>query len=214
MKAIIIGASGLIGKKLLSLIENDNYFDIIEVWARKPLKTNNHKTVVKIIDFNQFPDMTDTNAVFCCIGTTIKKAGSQEAFRKVDFDIPVSIAEQCQKSKVEKLFVISSLGANQASGNNYLKTKGEMEIALTLFNIPTIIILRPSMLLGKREEFRFGELIGKFIIQFIGFFLLGKMKKYRGIQALTVAHSMLNIAKKSNTGITILESDKIENLGR
>lgn len=212
MKAIIIGATGLIGQNLLTLLESDNFYDEIEIWVRKPLKTSSSKVKVKIVDFDKITETAsiNANAVFCCVGTTIKKAKTQEAFRKVDFDIPVSIAKLCQDAKVEKFIVISSLGANKDSKNNYLRVKGEMETEISSLNIQTIKILRPALLMGKRDEFRPGELIGKFIMQMIGFVFVGKLRKYRGIKAITVAGAMQKIAKDHLKGIRIFESNEIE----
>ncbi len=214
MKAIIIGATGLIGSNLLKILEKDNYYDEIEVWVRKSFFTATSKTKTKIIDFDQLPDTITGQHVFCCVGSTIKKAKTKEAFRKVDFDIPVNIAKLCQKAAVEKLFVISSLGANQFSNNNYLKTKGEMESVISQLNIPTVTFLRPSILLGKRNEFRLGELIGKLMIRGIGIFFFGKLKKYRGIAASTVASAMCKLAKDNTVGKRIIESDEIVRIGK
>ena len=169
---------------------------------------------IKHVDFERITENEFINAdvVFCCVGTTIKKAKTREAFRKVDFDIPVNLAKLCANSNIQKLIIISSLGADRESKNNYLKTKGEMEYAVSQYNIHSIVFLRPSILLGNRNEFRLGEIIGKIIIQLLGFLLLGKNRKYRGIRAMKVAKAMLNIAKNNTKGIRILESNEIEKL--
>jgi uncharacterized protein YbjT (DUF2867 family) len=214
MKALIIGATGLIGNCLLDLIEKDNYFNEVEIWVRRAIETRSTKITVKIIDFDHLPDNIEADAVFCCVGTTIQKAGSKEAFLKVDYEIPVNIAKRCQQSGLEKFFVISSLGANQSSGNFYLNTKGRMELAVSQMNIPTVVILRPSLLFGKRDEFRLGERLAIFFMKGFGVFFFGKLKKYRGIEAYKVAFAMLRIAKDKKTGNRILESDEIENNGK
>jgi len=214
MKAIIIGTTGLIGNHLTDLLEKDDFYAEIEVWVRKSFETTSPKTTVKIIDFDHLPEMINTNHVYCCIGTTIKKAGTWEAFRKIDFDIPVNIAKRCMQGNVEKLLIISSLGADQKSANKYLQTKGEMENTILQYTIPSVSFLRPSLLLGKREEFRLGELIGKFFMQAIAMLLIGKFKKYRGIQASTVAKAMFLIAKANDPGIRFIESDEIESIGK
>ncbi len=214
MKALIIGASGLIGQHLLSLLEIDDYFNEIELWLRKPIEIISSKVKIKLIDFEKITETESIHAdvVFCCVGNTIKKAKTREAFRKVDFDIPVNIAKLCVNSNTHKLIIISSIGAERESKNNYLKTKGEMEYAVSQYNIPSIVFLRPSILLGNRNEFRLGEIIGKIIIQLLGFLLLGKYRKYRGIKALSVAKVMLSIAKHNTKGIRIMESDEIEKI--
>jgi uncharacterized protein YbjT (DUF2867 family) len=214
MKAIIIGATGLIGQNFLSLLEIDEYFTEIDIWLRKPIKIDSSKVKIKHVDFERITEneFIHADVVFCCVGTTIKKAKTRDAFLKVDFDIPVNLAKLCANSNIQKLIIISSLGADRESKNNYLKTKGEMEYAVSQYNIPSIVFLRPSILLGNRNEFRLGEIIGKIIIQLLGFLLLGKNRKYRGIRAMKVAKAMLNIAKNNTKGIRILESNEIEKL--
>ena len=214
MKALIIGVTGLIGQNFLSLLEIDEYFTEIEIWLRKPIKIDSSKVKIKHVDFERITENESicADVVFCCVGTTIKKAKTREAFRKVDFDIPVNLAKLCTNSNIQKLIIISSLGADRESKNNYLKTKGEMEYAVSQYNIPSIVFLRPSILLGDRNEFRLGEIIGKIIIQLLGFLLLGKNRKYRGIKAIRVAKAMLSIAKDNTKGTRILESNEIEML--
>jgi uncharacterized protein YbjT (DUF2867 family) len=215
MKALIIGSTGLIGNELLNILENDNYFDKIELWVRKYTNGNNsNKINTRIIDFNKISEIEkiEADVVFCCVGTTIKKAKTKEAFRKVDFDIPIDIAMLSEKSKIKKLIIISSLGAEKESKNFYLKTKGEMEFAVSQLNILSIILIRPSMLLGNRNEFRFGEIIGKNIMQILSFLFFGKFRKYKAIHAKTVALAMIKAAKTNFSGIKVFESDEIEKI--
>ncbi len=215
MKALIIGSTGLIGNELLNILENDNYFDKIELWVRKYTNGNNsNKINTRIIDFNKISeiDKIEADVVFCCVGTTIKKAKTKEAFRKVDFNIPIDIAMLSEKSKIKKLIIISSLGAEKESKNFYLKTKGEMEFAVSQLNILSIILMRPSMLLGNRNEFRFGEIIGKYIMQILSFLFFGKFRKYKAIHAKTVALAMIKAAKTNFSGIKVFESDEIEKI--
>ena len=213
-KALLVGATGLIGGHCLRALLDDDAFTEVEVWVRKPLGMIHPKLRIVLVDF---PDIsripsTDASHVFCCLGTIIKKAGSQEAFRRVDFEYVVEMAELAQRSGVKKFLVISSLGASIDTSNFYLRTKGEMEDAVIKSGIPAVIILQPSMLLGKRNEFRMGELIGKALMQVFNFMLFGKMKKYRAIRALDVAKAMVRLAKEDNTGVMKIESDQIQEL--
>jgi uncharacterized protein YbjT (DUF2867 family) len=210
-KVLLIGASGLIGHHCLRLLLADNEYTHVEIWVRQPFEIKHPKLKCIVTDFNDITKIPSTDAthIFCCLGSTIKKAGSQSAFRKVDYEYVAELAKLAERSHAENFSVVSSIGANPNSGNFYLRVKGEMEVSLKACSIPSILILRPSMLLGKRQEFRFGELMGKAMMQSFGFLLVGKLRKYRGIQAETVARVIVKLAKKQSKGILILESDQI-----
>ncbi|MCX6231732.1 MAG: NAD(P)H-binding protein [Bacteroidetes bacterium] len=213
MKALIIGASGLIGSHLLSVLEQSYFFDEVEIWLRKPIPVLSSKIKIKIVDFENLNECIDAQYVYCCVGSTIKKAKTWETYYKIDYDIPVKIAHLCQQPEVKQYIVISSLGANKLSSNKYLKMKGEMEEVVLNNDIPCVIVLRPSLLLGNRDESRTGEKLGKFFMQLLGFLFVGKMKRYRGIEALTVANAMLHLAKENPCGKLIYESDAIQKMG-
>lgn len=214
MKALIVGATGLIGNELLQLLENDKTFTEIEIWVRKTINFNSNKLKVKITDFDNLSDLQDfwADVVFCCVGTTIKKAMSKENFRKVDFDIPVNIAGIVEKAGIQKYIIVSSVGADKDSDNFYLKTKGLMEEAISQKSIYSIIFMHPSILLGNRKEFRFGEIIGKYIMQLAGFMLIANLKKYHSIHANTVAKAMIYAAKSDLYGIHTLEYTEIKKM--
>lgn len=213
-KALLVGATGLIGSNCLQELLNDNAFTEVEAWVRKPLGITHPKLRIVLVDFPDIPRIpsTDASHVFCCLGTTIKNAGSEEAFRRVDYEYVVEMAMLAQRSGVKKFLVISSLGASFNASNFYLRTKGEMEAEVIKCGIPSIVILRPSMLLGKRNEFRPAEVIGKAIMPVFNFILIGKMKKYRAIQASDVAKAMVRLATDDNTGVLKIESDQIQEL--
>jgi uncharacterized protein YbjT (DUF2867 family) len=214
-KALIAGASGLIGSFLLKELLYDNNYSEVEIFSRGKSELLFLKLKERIVDFNSIDSLpvTPVDHVFCCLGTTIKKAGSKEAFRKVDFEYVLSLAKYAERAGASKFFVISSLGANHKSSNFYLKTKGEMEEALKNSSIPAIYILQPSLLLGKRNEFRFGEMIAQKIMPLIGFLFVGGLKKYRGIKAKVVAKAMQHLAKEDKTGIFTLDSAMIQKTG-
>lgn len=213
-KALLVGATGLIGSNCLQELLNDDAFSEVEVWARKPLGIFHPKLRIVLVDFHDISRISSTDAsyVFCCLGTTIKNAGSQEAFRRVDFDYVAEMAKIAQRSGVSKFLVISSLGASLDTSNFYLRTKGEMEAEVIKCGIPSIVILQPSMLLGNRNEFRPAEVIGKALMQVFDFIFIGKIKKYRAIKASDVAKAMVRLAKEDNTGVLIIESDEIREL--
>lgn len=208
---IIAGASGLTGSALLRQLSQDKSFERIILLSRKPLNSALPKVKEEIVDFSdlgRYSFWEEANAVFCCIGTTIKTAGSQENFRKVDYEIPVALGEQCAKYGIG-MFLISSVGANAQSGNFYLRTKGETEQALAEKNLPYLYIYRPSMLLGNRKEARFGESLGKILMAPINPLLMGSLKKYRGVHVDKVATTIMEHAKNPEMGVHFVESDEI-----
>jgi uncharacterized protein YbjT (DUF2867 family) len=210
--ALIAGASGLIGSYCLQyLLESDRY-NIVYAVVRNPLKMA-HPKLKEIIangeNLSETLKVLFADDVYCCIGSTIKKAGSQEAFRKVDFDYIINLAKAMQLNGAKQFLVVSSVGANAASGNFYLRTKGEMEQALKNIHIPRIVVLRPSVLLGPRNEFRLGEIIGKKIMQLINFAFIGKLKRYKAIHGKKVAQVMLQEALKGEPGFFIIESENL-----
>lgn len=214
MKALLIGASGLTGGHCLRLLLKDYFYKEVEIWVRKSTGIVHPKLIEKIVDFDTIETIGNTDAqhVFCCLGTTIKKAGSQQNFYKADHDYVISVAKMAVRSGVKKFLYISSIGANAYSKNFYLKTKGKVEKDLkTVFN-DGLFIFRPSMLMGNRSEFRFGEQLGKGFMKVFGFLFMGSMKKYRGIKASDVAHAMIYCAKSGTKGLLILPSDKIQEL--
>ncbi|HSO78416.1 MAG TPA: SDR family oxidoreductase, partial [Bacteroidales bacterium] len=149
--------------------------------------------------------------IFCCLGTTIKKAGSQEAFRKVDLEAPAKIASIAAENEVKQFIVISSIGADPGSRNFYLRTKGQMEQTVQKEHFQAVAILRPSMITGKRKEFRMAEETGKMIFRPLEKLLLGRLRKYRSIKAKTIARAMVNIALTPQDK-TVFESHEIQKL--
>ena len=210
MKALLLGASGLTGGNCLKLLLNDGFYDAVEIWVRKPVGISHPKLTEKIVDFENLSVLkTDAGHVFCCIGTTIKKAKTQENFFKTDHDYVITAAEIARNSGAKKFLYISSIGASASSKNFYLRTKGKVEEDLKKVFPDSLFIFRPSMLMGKRDEFRFGDIMGKGFMKAFGFIFFGKLKKYRGIEASAVAQAMINEAKTEKDGINIIESDKI-----
>lgn len=216
MKALVVGATGLIGSHCLEELLHDDQYSYVEIWVRNVSGNSHPKLIEKLINFDKFSELPliDADHVFCCLGTTINKVKTKEAFVKIDKQYVSELANLADRSGCKKFFVISSIGANKNTNNFYLRTKGEMEEAVKSYSIPEIYIFRPSMLLGKRKEFRFGEQIGKALMVIFQYLLVGKMKKYRGIQASTVAKAMLRVAKRNEKGIFILESDEIERVDK
>lgn len=203
--AIIIGATGLIGKALSKqLLENARYARII-LLVRKPLELTHPKLKQVIYNFEQ-PDTEHLKAdeLYVCMGTTIKTAGSKEAFYKVDYTYVVTTAKTALANGTKKCAVISAMGANKNASIFYNKVKGDMEEALNTIGFEELVIVRPSLLLGKRHEFRFGELISKFLMAALAFLI---PKKYKAIHDYQVAKAMIHYMNLNQTGKVIVEND-------
>jgi len=214
--ALLIGSTGLIGSHLLNLLLDSNDYLKVITFVKRDTGIKHKKLTQHIIDFDKpetYKELVVGDDFFCTIGTTIKKAGSKEAFRKVDFEYPRLFAAFALQNKVKQFLIISSLGADTNSGNFYLKTKGEIQDFLKECNFESVSVLQPSLLLGERKEFRLGEKIGAFFMKTLSFLFLGNLKKYKPIEGKTVAKAMLVIGQTNNSGFKIYESDMIQEIG-
>ena len=216
MTATLVGATGLIGNYLLEELLNDPYFDTVRILIRRPLDITHPKLEKKIVDFNDSDSLlvalSNSDVLFCAIGSTMKKVkGDKEAYRKIDFDIPVKLARFCKMTGCEKFILVSSAGANSKSRNFYQRLKEETEEAVKSVGLKTVHIMRPSLLLGERKEFRLGENIGKILMTRLSFLIPAK---YQAIQGKDVAKVMLFLSKKSDEGIFVHENCEIRNLSK
>jgi uncharacterized protein YbjT (DUF2867 family) len=212
--ATLIGATGLIGSHLLQLLLVDPDFEKIKILIRKPFALEHPKLEKKLVDFNDSDSLLvaidDSNVLFSAVGTTQRKVkGDKEAYRKVDYDIPVKAARFCKLTGCEKFILVSSVGANSKSNAFYLKLKGEVEDVVQSVGLNSVYIMRPSMLLGDRKEFRLGEKIGSPVMKAISFLL---PSKYKPIQAKQVAKAMLAAAKKEEEGFFVWEYSEIKKM--
>jgi uncharacterized protein YbjT (DUF2867 family) len=212
--ALIVGATGLIGGYCLDTICDDpNYSEILALVRKPILKTHRKlKTVITKFDDNLEHELSNiqANDVYCCLGTTIKKAGSQQAFKAIDYTLVVTVAELMRKQGAEQFVVISAMGADKNSKVFYNRVKGEMEQALEELDYPCLRIIRPSLLLGQRQELRMGERIGVLLTPVLKPFMMGSLKKYRPVQAESVAEFMAKMAhEEAVAGVYVYESDLI-----
>ena len=210
---LVVGGTGLVGKHLVKELEASNDFDLIYVLVRKKQFTGTKKIKEVVFDFTEkerLQSLDPVNHVFCCLGTTIKKAGSKERFRHVDLELPVSFAMWAEQRMVDSYSIVTALGADSSSKIFYNQVKGEVEDEIKKRNIPKIQIFQPSLILGKRTEVRFGEIIWKVLFKCINPLFLGPLKKYRGIRADVIAKGMVNHLKNSQNGISIFESHLIK----
>lgn len=190
---LVLGATGLIGSFLLKKLLGSSMYSGVHAWIRKPLQMRHPQLHVKTIDFEKLEQgRVEADDVYCCLGTTIKRAGSEEAFRRVDFDYPVALARAAARDGAKRLLVVSALGADAGSKFFYNRVKGEMEDAVRAAGVSRTYFFRPSLLSGPRAEPRMGERVGLVIGAALGP-LLGK---YRPIHADLVAAAMLRAAER------------------
>ncbi|MBI3788798.1 MAG: oxidoreductase, partial [Ignavibacteriales bacterium] len=160
----------------------------------------------------QYPPLFNVHDVYCCLGTTIRTAGSQEAFRKVDFTYPVQAAALASKQGTEQFLIVTSLGANSRSNVFYYRVKGEAEEVIAKLPFKGIHLFRPSILFGERKEFRLGEKAGILAMRAVSFAMVGRYRKYRPIHASNVAKAMVIVAGMGLEGVQRFESDQIQSI--
>ena len=207
----LFGGTGLIGSLLLDILIKDNDYHKINVVTRKSISLSHKKIKIHIIDFSDSKSYSQTlrnsQIVFASIGTTQSKVkGNKESYRKIDFDIIYNIAKACKENNIENFSFVSSSGANIKSNNFYLNLKGEIENSILNLNLSSTSVFRPSLLLGKRKEKRYGEKIAQLIMPFLSFLM---PSKYKPIKAAIVAKSMVNISKSIQPGFKIYHYKEI-----
>ncbi len=216
--ALIAGATGLVGSQCLARLLGEPGYERVVALVRRPLPHTDSKLEQRVIEFDrlgaagvEFPAATD---VFCCLGTTMKQAGSEAAFRQVDFTYVVALAAQALDHGARQFLLVSSLGANPGSRFFYNRVKGETEAAIAALPFEARQIFRPSILLGERAENRPGERAGIAAMKGASFMLIGPLRRYRPIAAATVAEAMVRVARRAPRGVNIYESNDIERAAR
>ena len=190
-RALLVGATGLVGSQLLGRLLDETTYSSVTVWARRPLAPSGPGLKVETFDFERLAEHeVEAEHVFCCLGTTMKQARSEQAFRRVDYDYPVALAQAAKRGGATRLLVVSALGANAASRIFYNRVKGEMEAAVAAAGVPKTYFFRPSLLIGRRDRPRLGERIG----HAVGLVLGPVLGRYRPIDAGLVAAAMLKTA--------------------
>lgn len=194
--ALIVGATGLVGSHLVKLLcDNPSYVSVTAL-VRNELPFEHKKLTVRQVNFDHLSevDIQFVDDVFCCLGTTRKKAGSRDEFEKVDVVYPLTVAQLAKRAGAHHFVVISAMGASEKSFAYYNRVKGKLEQQLEALDFPRLSIVRPSLLVGKREEFRMGEKSGEAVLKVANPLLIGPLKRYRSIEASQVAIAMLAIA--------------------
>lgn len=210
--ALVVGATGLIGSHILELLINNPQYSTVYVAGRRKPAVSSPKLVFLPTEITQMGQwaIDQIDDIYCTLGTTIKKAKSQEAFRMVDFDAVVELGQWAKTHHANHFAVVSSIGANAATNNFYLKTKGQMEQRLKQLGLPCLIIVRPSLLLGKRAEIRLGEKIGEIVSLVLDPLLRLIAPKYRAIKAEKVARAMVALCETKQGDTFIVESHQLQ----
>lgn len=210
--ALVVGATGLVGKELVQILLDAPEYEKVIIWGRRTVELSHPKLVVQVIDFDKLENNEiegQVDHVFCCLGTTIKKAKTQEAFKKVDLEYPLALARWAKKAGVSQFIVISAMGADANSKIFYNQTKGLLELRLKELGLNGLHIVRPSLLLGERSEFRFGESFAAVISKALPFLFAGSLVKYKPIPGKTVANAMYRIALIEKQGAFTFSSEDL-----
>ena len=198
--ALIFGSTGLVGSNLLTLLIKDDYYTAIKIFARSKVNINDPKVEIINLDFNklnEYSHLIKGDDCFFCIGTTKKQTPNKDEYRNIEYNFPVNIGKIAKNNNVRSFMYVSSLGSNPNTKNTYLKNKGEAEEFLKKLNFSQLSIIRPSFLLGDRNEFRLGEIIGKNIYKKLSFLFQGSLRKFRAIESKNVAKAMIVISKNN-----------------
>lgn len=211
---LLAGATGLVGGKLLQILLNDPDIACVHALSRKPPAISHPKLTVHLVDFASLPQLPRADEAYLALGTTIKVAGSREAFRAVDFDANMAVARAALSAGVSRVGLVSAGGANARSSMFYTRVKGELEQALRAMPFTTLVIARPSLLLGSRDGLgqpvRPGELISIPIARLLSPILPGA---YKPIEALAVVRALAQQVP-TTTGVVVLASDQMIKLGK
>jgi len=208
MKLLIVGSTGLVGRHVLELALADHRIDAVIAPVRRPLP-DHPKLFAPVLDFDKLPDAApwwQVDAVICALGTTIKVAGSQEAFRRVDHDYPLAIGRLARHQGVSAYVLNSAMGADASSRIFYNRVKGELENDLRTLDFPSLTFVRPGLIGGERNEFRLGEKIGSLVLTALGPVL---PRVWRINPAERIARAMLDAAIQRKPGIHVVSSDHL-----
>ena len=211
MKAIVIGATGLVGNLILKELLNDNDFSEVRIFVRKPTGIINPKLkeiITPMTDINTLSSEIQGDVLFNALGTTIKKAGNQEEQQRIDRDLPVVFAKIASENGVKIMLNVSSVGAN-LNGGFYLKTKAEMENGTQKYFPRSVFHFRPGFLVGDRKEFRLVEKIASGVMKVIDPILTGSSQKYRSMPVDKLAKAMVSLSKNPAGKSTVLQFSEI-----
>ncbi len=214
MKVVVAGGTGLIGSFLLKILESSSEIETVRALTRREQRSQG-MIDWRTTDFENTDQLEKAcqgaKLAFCCLGTTIRKAGSQKAFIKVDHEFVIAFARAAKSEGIKSFGVVSAIGSNPESGIFYNRVKGQMEKELSQIGFESLTIMHPSILLGPRKEFRFGEKIGSFFMRLFTPLMNGSFRKYRPIHVREVAKGMFYHVKKARPGVNHIEYDDMMN---
>jgi uncharacterized protein YbjT (DUF2867 family) len=203
----VIGATGLVGRECVTQLAARPEFERVTAVARRALPNDlqSPKLRTVVMEFDRLDEHVDTfraSHVFCALGTTIRQAGSPERFRQVDFGYPLRVAELARAAGARHFLLVSSVGASAASRGLYLRVKGDLEAAIVALGFPSVTVVRPSLLLGDRKEFRLGEEIARRLSWAFP-------RKYRAVHVRDVARALVIAAVEDRPGVRVIENPEI-----
>jgi uncharacterized protein YbjT (DUF2867 family) len=206
--ALLVGSTGLIGSYLLNKLLSSEHYEKVTILVRKAVGINHPKLEQVLYEFDRpFVDKVRADDVYCCLGTTIRKAGSKQAFRKVDYDYPLQIASFAHANGAKRFAIVTAIGSDEKSFFFYNRVKGEVEAELKKIPFNSLYIFRPSMLLGIRKEFRLGEDLAKIVMRAAGPVLPANT---RAIHASQVAEAMMVYMQNGKAGIQYVDSGAMQ----
>jgi uncharacterized protein YbjT (DUF2867 family) len=212
--AVLAGASGLVGGYCLQLLLDDAYYDKVISVGRRILPVEHPKLTQRVADFDALldDDLLNVTHVFCCLGTTIRKAGNEAAFRRVDHDYPLALARKAASLRARRFLLVSSVGADPKSGTFYLRVKGELEEGLRALPFEGLYLFQPSILLGPRQEERPGERTAITLARAFEWTLVAGLRKYRPMPAPVLARAMTAAGERAPSGTHAYRFDEIVRL--
>jgi uncharacterized protein YbjT (DUF2867 family) len=214
-KAIIAGASGLIGSNLLNILLQQQQYSEVVILVRKSLPLKHQKLTQVVADFDKlenYKEIITGHALFSCLGTTKKQTPDKALYSKIDHDYPLALAKLALDSGIDQFHLVSAVGANKNSSFFYPKLKGELEDDIKKLGLSALHIYQPSMLIGERKEKRSLERLAVNIFEAIDPLLIGSFKKYRSVKGITVAHAMFKNSLNTAKGTFIYTSDIIQSI--
>lgn len=210
--ARLLGATGLVGGHCLDLLLEDDAYAAVTTVGRRPLDRPHPKLTHHVVDFDDadaYEGLPAAHDVFCCLGTTMRQAGSKAAFRKVDFTYPYEAARRAHAQGSEQFLLVSAVGADPRALFFYNRVKGEVEEAVRSLPFEGVYLFRPSLLTGERGEQRPGEQVAERVMDLFSFVLRGPLRRYRPVPARTVAAAMVAVARQHPGGVQVFSSDRL-----
>lgn len=212
MTAALVGATGLTGRHILDIVAADPSWERVTTLGRREMPALSPRHIHRVVDFDRLAEASDAfrcDAVFCALGTTIRDAGSEEAFARVDRDYVVESARLAREAGARHFLLVSSLGADPKSRVFYSRLKGEVEATVTAEGPPVVSIFRPSLLVGEREHRRGGEVVMGAALALVSPLLRGPLRRYRPTPAAALARKMVEVAADPRTVSRIWEAETI-----